>query len=73
VTRQYESVKDREVIARVKAIAERRHANLMQRLADIADGAWEEAQALFFAMRDIRRELIVTLEYYLPWEKSMER
>lgn len=72
VTREFESIKDREVVARVKVIAKRRHANLMQRLADISDGAWDEAQALFFSMRDVRGELIVTLDHYLPWLKSME-
>lgn len=72
VTRQFESIKDREVIARVKVIKDRRHANLMQRLADIMDAAWDEAQSLYFSMRDVRGELIVTLDHYLPWLKSME-
>lgn len=73
VTREFESIRDREVIARVKVIPQRRRANLHRRLADIADGAWDEAQALFFSMRDVRGELIVTLDKYLPWENSMER
>jgi hypothetical protein len=70
--REYESIKDREVTARVKVIQQRRQANLMQRLADIMDAAWEEAQALYFSMRDVRGELIVTLDHYLPWLKSTE-
>lgn len=72
VTREFESIKDREVVARVKVIKERRHATLMQRLADVMDAAWDEAQALYFSMRDVRGELIVTLDHYLPWLKSTE-
>jgi hypothetical protein len=72
VTREFESIKDREVIARMKTLKERRQANLMHRLADIMDAAWDEAQALFFSMRDVRGELIVTLDHYLPWLKSTE-
>lgn len=72
VTREYESIRDREVQARMKAIEKRQAANRMQRLADIADAAWDEAQAVFFSMRDVRGELIVTLDKFLPWLKSME-
>lgn len=73
VTREYESIKDREVQARVKVLEHRQAANAAQRLADVADETWERAKSRYFALKDIRRELIVTLEYFVPWERAIER
>lgn len=73
VRQQYESVKDREVQARVKASPAYRRAREAARMADLVEEADDQIRAAFFAMRDIRRELLARLEAYLPWERSMER
>ena len=73
VTREYESIRDREVQARVKVLELRQAANAAQRLADVADEAWDRAKSRYFTLKDLRRELIVTLEYFVPWERSIER
>lgn len=73
VTREYESIRDREVQARVLVLEQRQAANAAQRLADVADEAWDRAKSRYFTLKDVRRELIVTLEYFVPWERSIER
>lgn len=73
VTRQYESIQDRTVMARVSSSQLRKAARAEERISDIYDETVDALRSMFFAMRDIRRELLVTLEHYLPWEASLER
>jgi hypothetical protein len=72
VTQQYESIKDREVTARIKSSEVRRDAKRADREADVLEEAEEAAKRMFFGMRDIRAELLASLEKYLPWRASME-
>jgi hypothetical protein len=72
VTRQFESIKDREVTARIKSSDARRDAKRADREADVLEEAEEAAKRMFFGMRDIRAELLASLEKYLPWRASME-
>jgi hypothetical protein len=73
MAREYESIKDREVQARVASSAQRREQRAAEAVADVIEQAEEAARGMFFGLRDIRKELLVTLESYLPWEASMER
>jgi hypothetical protein len=70
---EYESGKEREASARVKTSPQRRAARAADRIADIAEGADDAIRSAYFGLRDIRKELLATLESYLPWEHSMER
>lgn len=69
---EYQSVKDREAMARVATSPERRKARAAERLADLVDEADEAARSLFSGLLGIREELLATLRY-LPWEASLER
>lgn len=72
IRREFESIKDREVTARVKTSATRRDAKRADREADVFEQAEDAAKRMFFGMRDIRAELLTTLDKYLPWRASME-
>jgi hypothetical protein len=69
---EYQGVADRVAMARTVTSPLRRKQLAAERVADLVDEAAEVADSLFFGMRDIRRELLATLEHYLPWAKSME-
>lgn len=73
MSREYESIKDREVQARVTSSPQRREQRAAEDLADLIEQAEDAARGMFFGLRDIRKELLVTLESYLPWEASLER
>jgi hypothetical protein len=73
VRREYEGVQDRMTQARVTASPKRREARAAERVADLVDEANDLIARYYFSLRDIRRELLVTLEHFLPWEASMER
>jgi DNA-binding transcriptional ArsR family regulator len=72
VTREYESIRDREVTARVQSSGDRRESKRAEHEADIFEQSYEAARQMFFGMRDIRAELLTTLDKYLPWRASME-
>ena len=72
VTREYESIKDREVTARLKALEARKAARKAERAADIMAEAEKAADGMYFSLRDIREELLTTLRSYLPWLASVE-
>lgn len=69
---EYQSVKDREAMAKVATSPERRKARAAERAADLVDEADEVARSLFSGLLGIREELLATLRY-LPWEASLER
>ena len=73
MSREYESIKDREVQARVTSSPQRKAQRDAEDTADLIEQAEDAAKGMFFGLRDIRRELLDTLEHYLPWEASMER
>lgn len=73
MAREYESIKDREVQARVTSSPQRKAQRQAEETADLIEQAEDAAKGMFFGLRDIRRELLVTLEHYIPWEASMER
>jgi hypothetical protein len=70
---EYQSVHDRLAMARVASSPKRRSAREAERVADIVEEAVDHIKSAYFALRDIRRELLATLEHYLPWEASLER
>ena len=72
MSRDYESIKDREVQARVQSSPQRKKQREAEDTADLIEQAEDAARGMFFGLRDIRRELLVTLEHYLPWQSSME-
>ena len=72
VTREYESIRDREVQARVKVSPQYKEARKAQELAGLVEEAEDAARRMFFGLRDIRAELLTTLDKYLPWRASME-
>jgi hypothetical protein len=72
VTREYESVRDREVLARVKASPKRRAQLAAERVLDLVEEAEDAMDGMFFGLRDIRRELLTALEHYFPWKSSLE-
>ena len=73
VKQEYSSVHDRIAMARVKSLAARREQRAAERQAETMDQALRAVESRFYGLRDIRRELLMTLEHYLPWESSMER
>jgi hypothetical protein len=73
VRMDYQGVRDREALAGAKALSERKKVRAAAKLAERVDQADDAARGMFFGLRDIRRELLATLEHYLPWESSMER
>lgn len=73
MSREYESIKDREVQARVASSPLRKEQRKAEETADLIEQAEDAARGMFFGLRDIRRELLATLEHYLPFEASLER
>lgn len=71
VGRDYEGVHDREVQARVAASAEHRKVVAAERVLDLVEEAEDVMQSMFFGLRDIRGELMKSLDF-LPWRSSME-
>lgn len=72
MSREYESVKDREVQARVSSSPQRREQRRAEETADLVEQAEDAARGMFFGLRDIRAELLATLQHYLPWLSSLE-
>lgn len=72
ISRQYESIKDREVLARVTASPQYRALRAAERSLDLVEEAEEAVKGMFFGLRDIRAELLGDFTY-LPWERSLER
>jgi hypothetical protein len=72
VTREFESIKDREVLARVKSSPLRKEARAAERFADQVNEAETAMRGMFFGLRDIRAELLATLQHYVPWQSSLE-
>jgi uncharacterized protein (DUF1800 family) len=70
---EYQSVHDRIAMAKVASSPQRREARAAERLADRVDEAEEVMKGMFFGLRDVRRELLATLEKFLPFESSLER
>lgn len=73
MSREFESIKDREVTARVKSSPQRREQRRAEDTADLIEQAEDAAKSMFFGLRDIRAELLTTLQHYVPWESSLER
>jgi cobalamin-dependent methionine synthase I len=73
MAREYESIRDREVQARTASSPQRKNQHAAEEAADVIAQAEEAARGMFFGLRDIRRELLATLEHYIPWESSLER
>lgn len=72
VTREFESIQDRTVGARLKALEARRRARAAAAVADWVAEAEDSLKTSFFGLRDIRRELLSTQDSFLPWIRSME-
>jgi hypothetical protein len=72
VRREYEGVQDRLVSARVAALPLRQEARSAERVRDMAEVAAERVRASYFAMRDIREELLSRLRH-AQWESHLER
>jgi hypothetical protein len=72
VTRQFESIQDRTVGARLKALEARRKARRAAAVADLVEEAEDALKSMFFGLRDIRKELLTTLDSFLPWLSSLE-
>jgi hypothetical protein len=72
MSRDYESIKDREVQARVQSSPQRKEQRKAEDTADLIEQAEDAARGMFFGLRDIRAELLTTLDKYLPWQSSME-
>ena len=70
---EYQSVRDREAMAHVHASPLVRSQREAERVADLVQEAEELMRSMFFGLKDIRRELLDTLEHFLPWEASLER
>jgi hypothetical protein len=73
MSREFESIRDREVQARVTSSPQRRDQRAAEEAADLIEQAEDAARSMYFGLRDIRAELLATLQHYLPWEASMER
>lgn len=70
--REYESVKDREVLARVAAGPRFKAQRAAEAEAARVDLAWEAIRGMFYGLLNIREELLQALKH-LPWEASLER
>lgn len=68
---EYEGAQERYAQARVNTLDSRRAARTAERVADIADAGHERLRGSYFAMRDIREELLTALRY-LPWLQHLE-
>jgi hypothetical protein len=72
VTREFESAQDRLVGARIKASPLRRQARAAAVVLDRVEEAEDSLRSSFFGLRDIRKELLTTLDSFLPWLHSLE-
>lgn len=72
VRNDFESVRDREVAARVSALPQRGRARQAERYAALLRAYHAEAVALHWGLLHIREELLGRLTRYLPWVASME-
>jgi chromosome segregation ATPase len=72
VTREFESAQDRLVGARVKASPLRREIRPYEASLSRVEQAEDMLRSQFFGLRDIRKELLTTLDSYLPWLHSLE-
>ncbi|MGA9606978.1 MAG: hypothetical protein WBR21_08140 [Rouxiella badensis] len=72
VSAQYESGKEREAQARVKAVDELIVSRTADRCVVIVDGAYETVRIKYYGLLNIREELLNLLTRYLPWRASME-
>lgn len=70
---EYQSVHDRTAMARVHASPHVRAQREAERVADMVSEAEEVMKSMYFGLRDVRRELLATLEHFLPWDSSLER
>lgn len=70
--REYESVKDREVLARVSAGPQFKAQRAAEAEAARVDLAYEAIRGMFYGLLNIREELLQALRH-LPWEASLER
>jgi len=68
---EYEGAQERYAQARLGSLGPRTLARTAQRLADLADDQHEQLRGSYFALRDIREELLTALRY-LPWLHSLE-
>lgn len=68
---EYEGAQERYAQARVDTLEPRRAARTAERIADIAEEGHERLRGAYFAMRDIREELLDALRY-LPWLHHLE-
>jgi hypothetical protein len=73
MSREYESIKDREVTARVKSSPERQRQRAAEGTADLIEQAEDAVKGMFFGLSGIRRELLADLEHYFPWGASLDR
>lgn len=73
MARDFESIKDREVMARVKSSPQRKEQRKAEDIADVIEQAEDATRGMFFGLRDIRAELLTTLQHYIPWESSLDR
>lgn len=69
---EYESIQDRLVGARVQASPLRRKARAAAAVLDRVEEAEDSLKSSFFGLRDVRKELLTTLDSYLPWLHSLE-
>jgi hypothetical protein len=73
VKQEYSSVHDRIAMARVKSLDARRRQRSAERQAEVMLQVLKAVESRFYGLRDIRAELLATLQHYLPWEASLER
>jgi hypothetical protein len=71
--REYEGAREREAAARVDTLETEREARSQERASALADAGHRRLERTWYALRDIRKEVLTTLDSYLPWERSMER
>jgi hypothetical protein len=71
--REYEGAREREAAARVDNLEPERRARTQERASALADAGHRRLERSWYALRDIRKEVLTTLDSYLPWERSMER
>jgi hypothetical protein len=72
VSSQFESGKERESMARVRAVDELTVSRTADRCVVLVDGAYETVRIKYYGLLNIREELLALLTRYLPWRASME-
>jgi hypothetical protein len=70
--REYESVRDREVVARTQGSPARRAARQAEAALAVVKEAEELVNLAYFGLLNVREELLARLRY-LPWETNLER